>query len=287
MSIDDRLRSAIRARTSRVESSPGALQQIEEKLMQANRGTNRRRLLVGVGAAAAVVAVVIGILVVTADDDSQDLDVAGTSTTVDQTTSTLATSTTEATTPTTVVDPTVDPAVPIWPRPDTSQRFDSPQAVARSFAVDLLGFVDPVIGPFQAGDSRSGEVEVRSFADGRPTTVAVRQLEDDTWFVLAASVESIRLDQPAAGGTIASPLPLAGAASAFEGHIDVRLFADGVTEPIGETFVTGRGDGEMGDFTGELTFEVPDGVRHGVLVLFEPSAKDGSTIAATVLRVHF
>jgi hypothetical protein len=151
----------------------------------------------------------------------------------------------------------------------------------------MLGFVDPIVGDFAQGDTRSGEVEVRSFAQGKPTTVLVRQLEDDTWFVLGASVESIRLDTPEAGAPISSPEQLTGAASAFEGTVDVRLFVDGVTDPIAETFVTGRGDGVLGDFTGELTFDLPAGAQHGALVLSEASAEDGSTVAATVIRVHF
>jgi hypothetical protein len=43
----------------------------------------------------------------------------------------------------------------------------------------------------------------------------------------------------------------------------------------------------MGPFSGELAFDLPADAQHGVLVLLEPSAEDGSTIAATVIRVHF
>lgn len=143
-----------------------------------------------------------------------------------------------------------------------------------------------VVSDFMPGDSRSGEVELRGVVGGRPTTVFVRRLEDDTWYVIGTSVESIRLDAPSTGATVSSPLSLTGAAWAFEGHVAVRLYADGVTEPIAESYVLGRGD-EMGDFAGELTFEVPVGAEHGTLVLFEPSAKDGGTIAATVIRVRF
>ena len=49
--------------------------------------------------------------------------------------------------------------------------------------------------------------------------------------------------------------------------MQVRLYADGVQEPIGETFVTGRGDGVLGDFTGEIEFTNDTGATHGVLVL--------------------
>lgn len=283
MTTEDRLRAAITARTSGVEPSTNALHRIEEKLMETRPDRNRNRLLLGIAAAVAVVAGVVGALAL---DDEGTVDTVASSTTEAPST-TGSTTTTDSTTTTAGVPGTVDPATPVFPDPTTSRRFDDPVALTHAFAVDLLGFRDPIVGDLAQGDARSGEVEVRSFAAGQPTTVIVRQLEDDTWFVLGASVESIRLNTPAAGATISSPQPLAGAASAFEGHVNVRLYVDGAPEPSGETFVTGRGDGVLGDFTGELTFTVPVGARHGVLVLSEASAQDGSTVAATVIRVHF
>ncbi|MFZ6003910.1 MAG: Gmad2 immunoglobulin-like domain-containing protein [Actinomycetota bacterium] len=281
MNPEDRLRSAITARTSSVEPTQDGLHRIEEKLMDAQRATNRNRLLIGLGTAAAAIAAVVGVLAL--DDDDEKVDVVATTTTTSGPTST----TTDTTSTTEGPAPTVDPTLPVFPDPSTSRRFDDPQAVTLAFAKEMVGFRDPVIGEFAQGDSRSGEVEVRAFAQGAPTSVLVRQLDDDTWFVIGAIVESIRLDNPPGGGTISSPQTLEGAASAFEGHVVVRLFVDGVAEPIAETFVTGRGDGELGDFVGELVFDLPDGAEHGVLVLFEPSAEDGSTNAATVIRVHF
>lgn len=246
--------------------------------MEPRSGT-RNRAVLGLAAAIAVIAIIVGIVVLTRDDN--DGDIVGTDTT-SQPSTTTGPSTTD-----TAARPQVDAAVPVFPDPSTTRRFDDPVSAARAFATDLVGFVDPVVGAFAQGDSRSGEVEVRSVASGQPTTVLVRQLQDDTWFVIGASAESIRLDSPAQGATLSSPERLTGAASAFEGHVAVRLLADGVAEPIAETYVTGRGDGVLGDFSGELTFTAPAGARHGVLVLSEPSAKDGATIAATVIRVHF
>ena len=56
---------------------------------------------------------------------------------------------------------------------------------------------------------------------------------------------------------------------------------DGTQEPVAETFVTGRGDGVLGDFTGELTFDDPTGATHGVLVLTSDSGEDGAPIEAS------
>jgi hypothetical protein len=253
--------------------------------MDAQRDSNRNRnqILVGIAAAIVIVAVVAAVLA-SRDDGDSTVDTAATTTTGPTTTGDV---TTTISTTTTGPATTVDPASVVFPDPTTSRRFDDPEALVQAFATDVLGFDEPIVGDLAQGDSRSGEIELRAFAEGNPTTVMARQMEDDTWFVLGAAAESIRLDAPEAGATITSPEPLSGAALAFEGTVNVRLFVDGSPEPIAETVVTGRGDGELGDFTGELTFEAPEGATDGVLILSEASAEDVSTIAATVVRVHF
>ncbi len=250
--------------------------------MDAQPDRNRKRLLIGVGAAAAIVAVVVAALVLTRDDDDPVATDGTTTTTTEETTTTTAT---EETTTTTVSFPGVDPDLPVFPDPTTSRRFDDPVALATAFAHDFVGFSDPVVGAFAPGDSRSGEVEVRGFADGAPTIVLVRQLEDDTWFVISATTDSIRLATPEPGATITSPQPLTGMAYAFEGTVAVHLYVDGTQEPIADTFVTGRGDGVLGDFTGELEFEDTTGATHGVLVLTSEGGEDGAPVEASVIRV--
>ena len=281
MTPEDRLRQAIEARTSRVEPSAGALQNIEEKLMDAQQNDNRKRLLIGLGAAAAIAAVVVGALVLTGDDDDPVVSEDTTTTTTEDTTTT----TEDTTTTTTAGFQTVDPAVPVFPDPTTSQRFDAPEAAALAFITDFVGFTNPVMGEFAQGDNRSGEIEARPFADGAPTVVLLRQLEDDTWFVIGATTDSIRLESPSGGDTISSPQALAGMAYAFEGTVNVRMYVDGTQEPVGETFVTGRGDGVLGDFEGTLEFTNPAAATHGSLVLTSEGGEDGAPIAAQVIRV--
>jgi Immunoglobulin-like domain of bacterial spore germination len=279
MTPEDRLRQAIEARASRVEPSADALSRIEEKLMDAQRSDNRRRVLLGLGAAAAVVAIVVGAVVLTGDDDEP---VSSDDTTT--TTSESTTTTTESTTTTTTFQG-VDPDVPVYPDPTTSQRFDDPSAAALGFAT-FAGYREPIIGELQQGDSRSGEIEVRAFPQGAPTLVLLRQLEDDAWYVIGVTTDSIVLTTPQIGDTLTSPQPLEGQAYAFEGTVQVRLFADGVQEPIGETFVTGRGDGVLGEFTGEIEFTNDTGATHGVLLLLSEGGEDGSTIEASAIRVR-
>jgi hypothetical protein len=67
----------------------------------------------------------------------------------------------------------------------------------------------------------------------------------------------------------------------------VQLYADGSNAPLGATNVLGRGDGVLGEFDGSIEFTVPEGATHGLLVLSEGSAEDGTTVAATAIRVRF
>jgi hypothetical protein len=250
--------------------------------MDAQRSDNRKRLLLGLGAAAAVVAIVIGVVALT-DDDDEGVSSDGTTTT-ESTTTSESTTTTEGST-TTVTFQSVDPDVPVYPDPTTSQRFSDPDAAARAFA-GFVGYTEPVFGEFQQGDARSGEIELRSFAEGAPSVVLLRQLEDDAWYVVGVSTDSIRLTTPAIGDTLTSPQPLEGQAYAYEGNVQVRLYADGVQEPIGTTHVTGRGDGVLGDFTGALEFTNDTGATHGVLVLNGTSGEDGSPVEISAIRVR-
>ena len=249
--------------------------------MDAQPDTNRTPLWIGLGVAA-IIALLVGAFLLTRDDDDDDPVTADSTTTTasEETTTTTADATT-----TTVPFQTVDADLPVFPDPTTSRRFDDPVAVATAFATELVGFSDPVVGELQEGDSRSGEIELRASADGAPTVVLVRQLEDDSWYVIGSTTDSIQLATPEPRSTITSPQELIGMAYAFEGTVNVRLYVDGTQEPIAETVVTGRGDGVLGDFSGELEFSDASGATHGVLVLSEASGEDGSAVAATTIRV--
>jgi hypothetical protein len=200
------------------------------------------------------------------------------------------TSTTTSSSVTTAVPTTVpagdDLATAVWPDPSHSQRFDDPVAAARSFAVDLVGFTDPVVGEFRQGDARSGEVEVRPTPTGPVTTVLVRQLGgDDTWWVLGSTTTNIEVDQPTAGEQVSSPVRLAGRANAYEGNVNVQIVTDGSTEPLVESYVTGM-MGELGPFDREVEFPNP-GSGRGAVLFRTFSEEDGSVWEAAVVRVSF
>jgi len=201
---------------------------------------------------------------------------------------------TSTTTPTTLdaPDSTPDTTIPvtsnwaIWPDRNQSSGFATPTDAAQSFAVDLAGFAEPIIGEFQAGDSRSGEIQIQPNPSGPITTVLLRQIEDDdSWWVIGAITDDIIVEQPTARDRIGGVLRVTGQARAFEGTIDVTLQMLDTNDPIVTGFVTGRGDGELGDFTKD--FDLPSGVEgRAVLLLTAPSAEDGSTWAATAIPIR-
>jgi hypothetical protein len=252
--------------------------------VETEQTSQQKRILIVLGALLAVVALVLGIVVLTGDDDDPS---ESTTTSSSTTSSTEATTTTTAATTTTTVDPAEADAA-LFPDLGTSERYDDPEGAAAAFATDVLGFdTDVIVGGFQAGDSRSGEVELRSFAQSEPTVVLLRQLAGDDWFVIGVTTASIQLGTPIPNARITSPQPLLGQAYAFEGQVDVTLYVGGQRAPLATTFVTGGGTGELVNFTGELTFDAPDDATRGVLVLSSASAEDSFTMAATAIRVRF
>lgn len=243
----------------------------------------------------AVLLIALAIFLLTDDDDDDEVTTGGTTTTEaststseDPTTSEASTTTSGSTTSTPDVGGVTDEeaATIAWPDPAGDTTFTSPDDAAAGFATDLIGFADPVIGEFQSGDPRSGEVEVRPTDTGPATTVVLRQMSDDHWYVLAATTPEIEVDQPTAGTAIDAPLQVSGRAMAFEGTVDVAVYQRDGTELLGTGFVTGSGGGEMGPFTGEIEWENPGG-GWGIVVFSVASAEDGTIWQATVIPVGF
>ena len=79
------------------------------------------------------------------------------------------------------------------------------------------------------------------------------------------------------------PLTVAGAL-----NVGVVVREDGMLAgaSLGEGFVTGRGDGVLGPFEGQVTFRAP-AKAGGAVLLVDRSAADGSVMGATVVRVTF
>lgn len=286
--IEDRLRAALSERAGTIRPSSDGLDRIEEKIMSDNPPrTDRRPWLIGVVSAAAAAVVVLAAVAVL-DDGGDDAVVTDTTTsTAADTTSTSTTTTSEpSTTTTTAFTPLVDPYEVAFPSPDTARRFESPDAVARAYATDVLGFTDLAVDGFRQGDDRSGEVPISDGRGGPETLVLVRQMGDGSWFVLASTTENITVDQPEAGATVTAPMQTSGSALAFEGTVIVQVLTQDDHELLGEGTVTGSGVPPAGPFEGEIDFEPPSDDRPGVVVYLVRSAEDGHVTEATSLPVR-
>lgn len=186
--------------------------------------------------------------------------------------------------PTTATTVTAAEASAIWPFPG-KPAYATPREAAGSFATEYLGFVDPVIGAFQQGDLRSGEVPVRPRADGPVTTILVRQLTGPGWWVIGAATDDIEVTEPEVLAEVRSPLRVRGRALAFEGTVAVEVRQDGDVTPIGSGIVTGGGDVPR-PFEGSIAF-APPRARYGALVLRTHSAEDGRVWQAGAIRIAF
>lgn len=213
----------------------------------------------------------------------------GTTTTV--TPATTTTTTTEAA-PTTTLPPGITPeeeAVTVWPWVDDEIRYDDPAAAALGLFTDLIDMFEPRVGEVMQGDARSAEVEIFSGTFAIPTFVSVRQMSDDTWWVLGAFSPNLMLDEPTADDEVTSPIELRGDSTAIEANVLVDIYLVGQPDPIYAWFFTGGGSmGEMFPFetTIELDDEVlPDQPRRALLVLSTDDPRDGGRSEATVVRV--
>lgn len=119
----------------------------------------------------------------------------------------------------------------IWPAGDV--LFTTPEEAATDFLDAVFG-TGPLIGEFQEGDSRSGEIEVFASADGAQigsarSLLLLRQLgPDGGWFVMSAVSELVAISTPEAAASVpAGSLPVAGTGTGFEGTIVVSAFSAG------------------------------------------------------------
>jgi Immunoglobulin-like domain of bacterial spore germination len=241
--------------------------------------------------ALALIGVVIVVVLVLVNSRSEDSDDAADTTvsTAEQTSTSTSTSSTTSSTTTSTPPPEVsddEAASIVWPSPGAEPSYDEPLAVARGFAEDVAGFVDPRYGDFQQGDSRSGEVEVQHAAGGPTTTVLVRQMSDDRWYVIGAVSSELELAEPTAGSAIDHPLQVMGRARAFEGQVRVAVYGRGDAAALGEGFVTGSGTEDLGPFSGEIGWDNPGG-GWGSVILTTAGGADGTTWAALAIPVGF
>jgi hypothetical protein len=233
-----------------------------------------RRALWTVGIVVVALAIGAAVVVVTRDNG-------------DETHNAAATTSTTGRVPTTTATTPGATSTAVWPVASSSVVYHDPVAAARGFAVDYVGFTDPVIGEFRAGDSRSGEVPVRPSAGGPETLVLVRQLgADGSWSVLGSQTANLQPSAPVALASISSPVTVRGMSTAFEATVNVEIREDGGSQPLAKTTVMGGSNGQMGPYEATIPFADPHAAS-GAVVLLTVSPKDGHIAEASVARIRF
>jgi hypothetical protein len=280
--IDRRLRSALHTEVDGLRPERGSLDVIRRR----GRAARRRRagVLAGVGLLAVVVA---GVVVVPRDDRSGD-DIA---------TDPSPTPTTEA--PGVLTDP--EPAVAVddalWPDP-AGELFTDPVEAARSFVQVVIGVDEPPLSAFVEGEPGAGEVEVyRRGEDGRPlervaSTIVVRQLDGEHWFVTAAGSDDVQIELPEPLAEAESKVTVSGQGRGYEGTIVAELRSRSVDAPelVAIPTIAGAGE-ELAPFSVDLPFggpvgETPDGVPAVLVVRDDPGVDQGvPSFAAQLLRL--
>jgi hypothetical protein len=188
---------------------------------------------------------------------------------------------------TTTLGTTTQPETAIWPFASTVTRFGDPVLAAQAFVTSYLGFVNPIMGAFEQGDSHSGEVLVRATPAGPVTTVMVRQLTPaNSWWVLGASCPDIIVTAPSSPVRISSPVVVQGRSTAYEAVVNVEILQDGTFAPLKTDVVMGGSMGVMGPFKKSIAFASPSS-RAGALSFRTIAPKDGHVIEASVIRVTF
>jgi hypothetical protein len=171
-------------------------------------------------------------------------------------------------------------------------------AVAREFLARELGMTNLAATPFRFTDARTGEVGFRHrFGEGGrvlpqtgPPAVVVRLYRLPAgWWVLGVAGRSIQVDGPVRQQRISSPLPVTGKASAYEGTVSIKVTQDqpGRDLVLGQGFVTGSGDANLGPFSGRIGFRRPTAEAGWVIFYEESSASGGGILQATAVRVRF
>ena len=199
---------------------------------------------------------------------------------------TTAAPTTSTTTPVTTT--TGDGAwMSLWPTAVTGVRYASPTSAALAFARHVLKMASPVAQSFQQGDARSGEIPVRSGPTAPETFLLMRQLASDaSWWVLGAVASDIEIDAPRSLAVVTSPLRVSGRSTAFEALVNLALYQDGTVIPLARGTAMGGSMGQRASYATSLAFATSS-APFGTLVVFTRSAKDGSVLEASAIRVRF
>ncbi len=155
--------------------------------------------------------------------------------------------------PTTSTPPVTLEQPAVWPAAD--MVLTTPDAAATAFVETAVG-VPAQLGPFMAGDARSGEIELRFAGESGATpvvrgTLLLRMLgPGDGWFVIGAVSDGVTIGTPASAATVpAGMVEVAGSARGFEGTVIVEVFRPGQATPLDRQIAQGGSMADLAPFT--------------------------------------
>jgi hypothetical protein len=291
--IEDRLRSAVRAEVDTVALDElGSLDAIRGRVRVA-----RRRRLVALGSAAALLTVAAAVALPRLDDLRGTVDMAPADRDETPSTpppSTSPPSTSDATTPSTTVTPAPAPSAldqALWPDPDV-QRFTDPSEAARSFVEDYLGIADPPLSEFRADGQSDGAIDVFGRGENGQTlervvtTIVLRRLDAEHWFVIAAVSQDVTIDSPRPDGTLSSPVTVTGQGRGYEGTVIVSLRERFASDTLAERPTIAGCCETLEPYSVELSFQPPT-TSAGVILAGTDSGGESSFSSFAAVGVHF
>jgi Immunoglobulin-like domain of bacterial spore germination len=230
--LESRVSAVLRAEVGGVRPGDDSLDVIRGRA----RVARQRRRMLGAGlSAAAVLAAAVAVPLLRDDDRdrvSTGSDTAPT-TAVPDTTAPDITPTTGA-----PVTPAVDYSQAVWPDP-SGELFTDPVEAASSFMLEVMGVDIAPLSDFVPGQQDGGGTidvyqltENGSPSDRVASTISLRRLDGEHWFVTLATSTDVRIGVPAPGDEVSFPLAVGGEARGYEATIMVQLLARASGAPV-------------------------------------------------------
>jgi hypothetical protein len=131
----------------------------------------------------------------------------------------------------------------IWPAADVV--FATPEEAAADFVRTVLG-VEPLLGEYMGGDSRSGEIEVFSPGETTPASRGLLDLRilapNDGWFVIGAANPNATISSPEVYAVVPpGALTVEGVARGREGTVVLTAFLAGDADAVFDQVITSGG----------------------------------------------
>lgn len=289
--LEERLRTAVHAHAPGVQAEDRSLDAIRTRVRTAKR--RRRAVMAGAGIAAAVA---VAVAVPRLGNEGR----VGISNEPDPTTSVEPPTTTapgqsepgQSSTTVAPAPPEADLDQAMWPDPAGSDRYADPVDAARSFVDGFLGVAAPPLSEFRAGEPGAGEIDVFSrnengqASERVATTLSLRQLDGENWWVTAAASDSVQIESPQPLAGVSAPLPVSGRGRGFEGTVIVGVRdRSGSYGKLGEA-PANAGSGEtLEPFSVDVAFDRPTSSYAILVATSDTGIADGLDVTAFPVRV--